>query len=627
MTNRHENKEECAWFSKLLTEESEETISSGQCEFRKKHMEVCEECRREAMVYGLMRFDGTSGPAESWNDIQTHRWIDEILGKAEEPAHLSKRDDESRQEAGGEHTGQSSSRGAAHSEEEAPIKAASKKARWLALAGVGVVLVVMGGLLLWRLATNNPQDPKEVVTGPEVVLVSGDVRSQGDAVSLGQVLGPSRTLEVQEGRLVLRLPDGSVVLVEPGSLLEIDTASERWVKLGVRHGEVVCQVTPSETRERFVVRTSKMRVDVKGTVFHVIAGGPRHEVAVQRGRVVASLRGTPEGSKPGEGPSGDSLDVRSGERAEVSEKNIKRYTLGPGQASNIKKRVELIALLRAQAKRSERVRVHLETTPSRAQVWMDGTFIGETPLLASLHPGFRMMTVRKEGYSPVREGVDLRNGVPMTREFELKREEGVCRGCEVVGARVAQQQRGEDKRADAHADGRISEGPENPPHEPRRRGQARPPGVVRPQPQRDVTTHHAKTLLIKAQKASGSGDYKKAVRAYTSLVRRYPKRPEAAPALVSMGRLLLGPVGRPKAALQAFEKYLSSRSGGGLAQEASYGRLRALRALGKKRKERVALERFLKRFPGAVQRVYVEKRLQELKGKNPRAKDRNRISR
>jgi hypothetical protein len=51
----------------------------------------------------------------------------------------------------------------------------------------------------------------------------------------------------------------------------------------------------------------------------------------------------------------------------------------------------------------------------------------------------------------------------------------------------------------------------------------------------------------------------------------------------------------PEAALGAFEQYLAS--GGALLQEASFGRIRALRALSRSFDERQAIADFLRRFP------------------------------
>jgi hypothetical protein len=63
----------------------------------------------------------------------------------------------------------------------------------------------------------------------------------------------------------------------------------------------------------------------------------------------------------------------------------------------------------------------------------------------------------------------------------------------------------------------------------------------------------------------------------------------------------------PRGALNAFDSYLAG--GGPLAQEAMFGRVRALRALNRPAEERLAIERFLAAYPEAPQRHVLRARL------------------
>jgi TolA-binding protein len=81
---------------------------------------------------------------------------------------------------------------------------------------------------------------------------------------------------------------------------------------------------------------------------------------------------------------------------------------------------------------------------------------------------------------------------------------------------------------------------------------------------------------------------------YRRLVKAYPRSPSAGPACVALGQVELAR-GRARAALEAFERY----PGGPLAEEAAYGRIEALRALGRTSDERAATERFLAKYPGS----------------------------
>src|SRR5437660_5834 len=79
--------------------------------------------------------------------------------------------------------------------------------------------------------------------------------------------------------------------------------------------------------------------------------------------------------------------------------------------------------------------------------------------------------------------------------------------------------------------------------------------------------------------------------------RRSPTSSEAHAARIAYGDLFLAR-GDAQAALDAYDVYL--RRGGGLAEEASFGRVRALRALGRGAEERAATDAFLARWPASA---------------------------
>ena len=107
------------------------------------------------------------------------------------------------------------------------------------------------------------------------------------------------------------------------------------------------------------------------------------------------------------------------------------------------------------------------------------------------------------------------------------------------------------------------------------------------------------TLLARARTLRGQGDAKGGARTYAQLLRDHPRSPEANVARVSLGQLRLES-GRPKAALSLFEKYL--RRGGSLSEEALWGKIRALNALGRKAQLRRAVEELERKYPRSVYR-------------------------
>lgn len=106
----------------------------------------------------------------------------------------------------------------------------------------------------------------------------------------------------------------------------------------------------------------------------------------------------------------------------------------------------------------------------------------------------------------------------------------------------------------------------------------------------------AKTLLARARASRSEGNRSAAIAHYEKLLRLYPRASASRAAMISLGDLYLE-VGKPKAALAWFDRYL--RRGGALAQEAYIGRIKALGALGRDRQKQKAIEAFRIRYPSS----------------------------
>jgi hypothetical protein len=117
-------------------------------------------------------------------------------------------------------------------------------------------------------------------------------------------------------------------------------------------------------------------------------------------------------------------------------------------------------------------------------------------------------------------------------------------------------------------------------------------------------------LLSRAQAQLRDGKTKAALQTYARLVDGFPSSREAKAALVSMGRIELGR-GRAAAALAHFDAYLAA-SAGALVEEARYGRIRALRKLGRRSQELGSIEAFLADHPGSIYATRLEQRAAEL---------------
>jgi hypothetical protein len=134
-----------------------------------------------------------------------------------------------------------------------------------------------------------------------------------------------------------------------------------------------------------------------------------------------------------------------------------------------------------------------------------------------------------------------------------------------------------------------------------------------PAPEASASRDSAATLLEQARQLRAGGKFKEAVGIYRKLESNYRGSPEAVTALVSLGDLQLSRLHDSAGALQAFDAYLAS-SDKLLWREAQYGRIQALRSLGRTADERRAIEEFLRRYPTGVQKDPLKARLEELGG-------------
>jgi len=137
---------------------------------------------------------------------------------------------------------------------------------------------------------------------------------------------------------------------------------------------------------------------------------------------------------------------------------------------------------------------------------------------------------------------------------------------------------------------------------------------VPPTPAATALPPTAIELLDGARRSRAAGDWQGAASAYEALVTRWPDSPEARVALVPLGELRLERLGDAAGALQTFDKYLAGPSSGALGEEASWGRIRALRSLGRAPEEAEALHAFLAAHPASLRAQEARQRLAELEG-------------
>lgn len=105
-------------------------------------------------------------------------------------------------------------------------------------------------------------------------------------------------------------------------------------------------------------------------------------------------------------------------------------------------------------------------------------------------------------------------------------------------------------------------------------------------------------MLAQARALSQAKKLGPAATAYEALIDAHPASAEARVALVSLGRVQLAR-GKAKLALSAFDRYLRGGTGT-LTEEAHWGRIQALHALGRKSDRDAATTAFASKFPGSM---------------------------
>ena len=118
-------------------------------------------------------------------------------------------------------------------------------------------------------------------------------------------------------------------------------------------------------------------------------------------------------------------------------------------------------------------------------------------------------------------------------------------------------------------------------------------------------------LLGRARALRTQGAFREAADAYRAAYASDPHGAEGRTALVGLGGLLLSELNDPAGALQAFDNYLGERKGA-LTQEAEFGRIRALRALGRYQSEKTAIQAFLVAHPEGPDAQVLRRRLESM---------------
>lgn len=422
--------------------------------------------------------------------------------------------------------------------------------RWQGLAAACVLVSL--GVLWWKRTTFAPEEqPRGALAvheepRPVLVLTSGEVAIPGhDAALAGASLAREDVLRVRAGRACLHW-DGSVLCTGPASELEFA-------------GELVDETT-GEGRQVVSLRAGSLVARVREQ--------PGRTFVVETARGTVTVQGTvfaiitePDGSVSVRVAQGAVLVTQAdGARGLVHASRAITWTdTFRETAADAALLAKDLAWMQMAATLTSDGGCGLDVVsePAGAEVRVDGHALGTAPLSVRMGCGVAEVAVGGAGF------------VEQTQQVVL---------------------------AEARTSHRVALEPEVPTRsEPPSSSASRSPA------------QSAGTLLALARQQRSAGRYREAATVYRRVVAEYAGSAEAGTALVSLGELELSQLGAPAAALNSFERYL--KMGGPLAPEAHYGRIRALRQLGRHDEARIATEQFVQKYPRSVQAAQLRAQL------------------
>ncbi len=439
---------------------------------------------------------------------------------------------------------------------------------WM-VAPAAAAAVLLGVLfVMQRAGTSSSPNPTAEPTPKGVTahlgLVSGAVQVAGMPALAGRRLHPGEPLSTADGLAVVTFDDTTRFVLEPHSTITLRADSRARVQLHLARGAATFQVARRTARHRFEVASRWARVEVLGTLFQVASRPRAAQVAVARGRVRVVRR------------TGKAVILSAGQQLARSGAP---HALTDAQRAHLLQRLALASRLPTHAGGVLAVR----SKPTVATLRLDGRRLGVTPLSVCVVPGDYTLNLSAPGHGSHGEELRVRGSERVDVRRTLRPLLGAVtppRGPDGVQRLLPTRPTGPSMKS-------------------------RPPEPQQPRPAATVAT-----LLQQIRARRARGDWRGAVTGYQTLRRLHPAAPEARTCLVLMGQVQLRHLGRTRAALRSFERYL--RQGGSLAPEAAWGRIQALGRLGLGTAEAKACRAFLKRYPRALYTPQVKKRLRKL---------------
>ncbi|MCP4677804.1 MAG: tetratricopeptide repeat protein [Deltaproteobacteria bacterium] len=533
-----------------LRRAQELNVDPGDSRFYEEHLKTCADCGLEHQSLDILADEETSGALPSLDDLARRRLVEDVIAQADELV----------------------------LDEDENSETASRKTRGRLRTigfGVGLAAASIAAILL---LSNPAAPPVDQPTGQTTALqqaatsigtfalLSGDVLVGAQGAMIGDHLTPGDRLVTGDGRSVVQLPTDISLSIGPQTRLVLHEREDSALEVLLEEGQIQVSLAPDTDRPGFSVVTEKGQIEVKGTIFSVSAQQLSVEVRVLRGEVEIADR--------------SGKQRRLGTHAGTALGDSRVWTLSRQEEETLWEEVRAIDLLNSE----DNAVVEIQSEPTGAVVTVDSVILGRTPVSAAVRAGYREIALAIDEEQLARKLVDLNSDARVSWSYKLAET-----GPGTAG--VEQPQATESLSRPAPVSIRESSARESSTRESSARESS------------------AQALLSKAQSLRAERDWVGAARIYRKLIKKFPGSDETRASLVSFGEIQLKKLGKPSSALKQFNRYLSTAGNGPLAQEALFGKARALRKLDRTSEEKTTLESFLARFPSAIQAREARERL------------------
>jgi tetratricopeptide (TPR) repeat protein len=413
-------------------------------------------------------------------------------------------------------------------------------------------LIALAASIALVVRSRRDQSAAMQVAEVHVTLISADGAVDQKATEAGAAVREGVALRAAGGPLCLSIEPSVRACLADGSEATLADATLAHRRFDLKKGRISVSLDPQPRGTTFTVSTEAGTVTAVGTLFSV-------EVPQDGTPTIARVVHGVVDVRPRRG---GSQSLRAHEAMALDATGPRELVVDEEQRDVALSRVGDLAAIEPKS-----AQLDVRSAPFAGLVRVDGVDLGRVPVSIALAVGAHRIEIANAA-SPVNEAVELHNGEHLVRSYDLSR------------------------AVEASAVG---------------------PSRASPAPEASAPRESAAALLDQARQLRAAGKFKEAVGVYRRLESNYRGSREAITALVSLGDLQLSRLHDSGGALQAFDAYLASGDKL-LWREAQYGRIQALRSLGRTADERHAIEEFLKRYPTGVQKDPLRARLQELGG-------------